>query len=34
VTLFIAPPVLRVVVMLGAFILNHDYQLAIVAAWS
>jgi uncharacterized membrane protein len=32
VALFIALPFLRVVVMLGAFILNHDYQLAIVAA--
>jgi uncharacterized membrane protein len=27
---FIALPVLRVLVMLGAFILNHDYRLALV----
>ena len=32
VALFIALPVLRVLVMLGAFILNQDYRLAIVAA--
>jgi hypothetical protein len=29
--LFIALPVLRVLVMLGAFILNQDYRLVIVA---
>jgi uncharacterized membrane protein len=32
VALFISLPVLRVLVMLGAFILNRDYRLAIVAA--
>ena len=32
VALFIALPVLRVLVMLGAFILNQDYRLVIVAA--
>ena len=32
VALFIALPVLRVLVMLGAFILNRDYRLVIVAA--
>jgi uncharacterized membrane protein len=32
VTLFIALPVLRVLVMLGAFILDRDYRLVIVAA--
>jgi uncharacterized membrane protein len=32
VALFIALPVLRVLVMLGAFILHRDYRLAIVAA--
>ena len=31
VALFIALPVLRVLVMLGAFILNRDYRLVIVA---
>jgi uncharacterized membrane protein len=31
VALFIALPVLRVVVMLGAFILDQDYRLAVVA---
>jgi uncharacterized membrane protein len=31
VALFIALPILRVLVMLGAFILNQDYWLAIVA---
>jgi hypothetical protein len=31
VALFIALPVLRVLVMLGAFILNQDYRLLIVA---
>jgi uncharacterized membrane protein len=31
VALFIALPVLRVLVMLGAFILDQDYRLAIVA---
>jgi uncharacterized membrane protein len=31
VALFIALPVLRVLVMLAAFILNQDYRLAIVA---
>jgi uncharacterized membrane protein len=31
VALFIALPVLRELVMLGAFILNQDYQLVIVA---
>src|SRR5262249_38225182 len=31
VALFIALPVLRVLVMLGAFILNQDYRLVIVA---
>jgi uncharacterized membrane protein len=32
VALFIALPVLRVLVMLGAFILDRDYRLVIVAA--
>jgi uncharacterized membrane protein len=32
VALFIALPVLRVLVMLGAFIVNQDYRLVIVAA--
>ena len=32
VALFIALPVLRVLVMLGAFILHRDYRLVIVAA--
>jgi uncharacterized membrane protein len=32
VALFIALPALRVLVMLGAFILNRDYRLAIIAA--
>ena len=32
VALFIALPVLRVLVMLGAFILNQDYRLVLVAA--
>jgi uncharacterized membrane protein len=32
VALFIALPVLRVLVMLGAFIRNQDYRLVIVAA--
>ena len=32
VALFIALPVLRVLVMLGAFVLNQDYRLVIVAA--
>jgi uncharacterized membrane protein len=32
VALFIALPVLSVLVMLGGFILNRDYRLAIVAA--
>ena len=32
VALFIALPVLRVLVMLGAFFLNQDYRLVIVAA--
>jgi uncharacterized membrane protein len=32
VALFIALPVLRVLVMLGAFLLNRDYRLVIVAA--
>jgi hypothetical protein len=32
VALFIALPVLRVLVMPGAFILNRDYRLVIVAA--
>jgi uncharacterized membrane protein len=32
VALFIALPVLRVLLMLGAFILNRDYRLVIVAA--
>jgi uncharacterized membrane protein len=32
VALFTALPVLRVLVMLGAFILNQDYRLVIVAA--
>ena len=32
VALFIALPVLRVLVMLGAFILNRDYRLVVVAA--
>jgi uncharacterized membrane protein len=32
VALFIALPVLRVLVMLGAFILNQDYRLVVVAA--
>ena len=32
VALFISLPVLRVLVMLGAFILNQDYRLVIVAA--
>jgi len=32
VALFIALPVLRVLVMLGAFILDQDYRLAIVTA--
>jgi len=32
VALLIALPVLRVLVMLGAFILNRDYRLVIVAA--
>ena len=32
VALFIALPVLRVLVMLGAFLLNQDYRLVIVAA--
>ena len=32
VALFIALPVLRVLVMLGAFILNRDYRLVLVAA--
>jgi uncharacterized membrane protein len=31
VALFIALPVLRVLVMLGAFLLNRDYRLVIVA---
>ena len=31
VALFIALPVLRVLVMLGAFLLNQDYRLVIVA---
>ena len=31
VALFIALPVLRVLVMLGAFVLNRDYRLVIVA---
>ena len=31
VALFVALPVLRVLVMLGAFILNQDYRLLIVA---
>jgi uncharacterized membrane protein len=31
VALFIALPVLRVLVMLGAFILNQDYRLVLVA---
>ena len=31
VALFIALPVLRVLVMLGTFLLNQDYRLAIVA---
>jgi uncharacterized membrane protein len=31
VALFIALPILRVLVMLGAFIHNQDYRLAIVA---
>jgi len=31
VALFVALPVLRVLVMLGAFILNRDYRLVIVA---
>jgi hypothetical protein len=31
VALFIALPVLRVLVMLGAFILNQDYRLVIFA---
>ena len=32
VALFIALPVLRVLVMLGAFILNQDYRLVVVTA--
>ena len=32
VALFISLPVLRILVMLGAFILNRDYRLVIVAA--
>ena len=32
VALFIALPVLRVLVMLGAFLVNQDYRLVIVAA--
>jgi uncharacterized membrane protein len=32
VALFIALPVLRVLLMLGAFILNRDYRLVLVAA--
>ena len=32
VALFIELPILRVLVMLGAFILNRDYRLAIIAA--
>jgi Protein of unknown function (DUF1634) len=32
VALFIALPVLRVLVMLGAFFLNQDYRLVIIAA--
>jgi uncharacterized membrane protein len=32
VALFIALPVLRVLVMLGAFLLNRDYRFVIVAA--
>jgi uncharacterized membrane protein len=32
VALFIALPVLRVLVMLGAFFLNQDYRLVLVAA--
>jgi uncharacterized membrane protein len=32
VALFIALPVLRVLVMLGAFLLDRDYRLAVVAA--
>ena len=32
VALFIALPVLRVLVMLGAFVLNKDYRLVLVAA--
>jgi uncharacterized membrane protein len=32
VALFLALPVLRVLVMLGAFVLNRDYRLVLVAA--